>query len=145
MNISITRLKLHHPGYLPVFLFWNSHIVRQVQAASGFMGGKTGLESLLTFWTLTGWADDASTKQFRNTQSHGAAMPKLLDWCCEASVARTAADRLLSWEEAYAVMRDHGRVSPIRRPSARHIAQKTVPETPHFYHRLTRPIPPSAP
>jgi hypothetical protein len=49
-------------------------------------------------------------------------MPKLFDWCDEASIVHweAAGDSLPSWAEAARRMRDEGRPSRVRRPSPHH-------------------------
>jgi hypothetical protein len=49
-------------------------------------------------------------------------MPYLLDWCDEASVAHweQADETLPSWTEADRRMRQSGRASKVRHPSAEH-------------------------
>ncbi len=54
--------------------------------------------------------------------SHKQAMPHLLHWCDEASVAHwTQPDATLpSWTEADRRMREQGRISKVRYPSPQH-------------------------
>jgi len=41
-----------------------------------------------TFWTRSLWTDEAAMKAFMVSGAHRTIMPKLLEWCDEASVAR---------------------------------------------------------
>ena len=61
---------------------------------------------------------------YLSSGAHGRAMPKLKDWCDEASVAHWQQDdpALPSWEEAHRRMLDVGRRSKVRQPSAAHLA-----------------------
>lgn len=54
--------------------------------------------------------------------AHRKAMPKLLDWCDEASVAHWTqeAEDIPTWSEAVERMRSEGRVSKVRHPSPQH-------------------------
>ena len=46
----------------------------------------------LVFWTCTAWRDKEAMRAFMIGGSHVRAMPKLLNWCSEAS--------LVHWESA---------------------------------------------
>lgn len=39
-----------------------------------------------TFWTITAWENAETMNTFRTSGAHLAVMPKLLNWCDEASV-----------------------------------------------------------
>nr|WP_255602634.1 hypothetical protein [Polymorphobacter megasporae] len=61
-------------------------------------------------------------KSYMNVGSHRTAMPRLLEWCDEASVVhwtQSEAD-LPSWIEADKHMRNDGRPSKVRNPSPQH-------------------------
>jgi hypothetical protein len=101
----------------------------QAQRSAGFLGGRVAPEPPLGFWTFTVWADGESMRRFRNTAAHLKAMPRLLDWCDEASYVH--------WEQensevptpkvAFERLRDAGHLSKVRHPSPAHIAGKTAP------------------
>ena len=61
-------------------------------------------------------------RKYMTTGSHKHAMPHLLDWCDEASVAHWTQieTELPSWGEADKRMRESGRVSKVRHPSPQH-------------------------
>ena len=71
---------------------------------------------------MTAWDNQESMRRFMTTGSHKAAMPRLMDWCDEASVVHwnQAEATLPSWEEADERMRASGRVSKVRNPSPQH-------------------------
>jgi hypothetical protein len=58
--------------------------------------------------------------------SHLAAMPKLLDWCDEASVAHweQVGAELPNWAEAYQRMCAEGKMSKVKNPSAAQMAKQ---------------------
>lgn len=89
------------------------------QKAAGFQGGALLADRSWTFWTMTAWDSQESMRAYMTTGSHKRAMPHLLDWCDEASVAHwTQLETALpSWTEADRKMREDGRASKVRHPS----------------------------
>ena len=71
---------------------------------------------------MTAWDSQESMRAYMTTDAHKKAMPFLLDWCDEASVAHWSQPdvELPTWEEADRRMRTEGRVSKVRHPSERH-------------------------
>ena len=71
----------------------------------------------------------AAMKAYRDAGAHRGAMPKLLDWCDEASVVHWDQEdsRLPDWPDAYQRMVSEGRPSKVKQPSqaqtAKQIAQ----------------------
>ena len=123
--VSITRLRLRAARYLPAFVWHTATSMRQLRRAPGFLDGTIAADvGRRTFWTATVWRDLAAMRAYRNTGSHMKAMPHLLHWCDEASVAH--------WEQAdvavpgaddmLARMTREGRLSKVRHPSAAHAA-----------------------
>jgi hypothetical protein len=129
--ISLTRLRVRSLRFLPGFAWYTFQSKRQLARSAGFLGGTLGSAPALAFWTVSAWQDENSMKRFRDTDWHKRAMPKLLSWCDEASVARwtqdSAAlpDRNAMLERMTAI----GRTSKVRHPTAAHAAGKTVPDS----------------
>jgi len=124
--------------FLPGFAF---HAVRsqiQVKKAPGFLSVALLPDRHWTFWTMTAWDSEASMRQFMTTGSHQSAMPHLLHWCDEASVAQwTQADAALpTWAEADRRMRETGRASKVKYPSPQHAnLSYEAPRAGHFESR----------
>lgn len=122
--VSITRLRIRSWRFLPAF-FW--HAVRsqaQVTRAEGFTAGSLLRDRRFTFWTMMLWRDSAVMRQYMTRGAHLRAMPKLLEWCDEASVVHWQQDGgdLPDWAEANRRMRAEGRPSKVRHPSTAHAA-----------------------
>jgi hypothetical protein len=120
--ISITRLRLRSIWFLPGFARQAIGSLHQAQSSSGFLKGSLLRDRSLTFWTMTAWESQESMLRFMTAGKHKAAMPRLLDWCDEASVVhweQTSAE-LPSWAEADDRMRSQGRASKVRNPSPQH-------------------------
>jgi hypothetical protein len=58
-------------------------------------------------------------KAFRDAQPHKHAMPRLLEWCDEASLAHwnQEASAVPNWKTAEERLADSGRLSKVRHPS----------------------------
>jgi quinol monooxygenase YgiN len=144
MFVSVTRLRLRSIRFLPAF-FWHAEAsTRQVRRSPGFAGGYLANQGGLTFWTVTLWADEAAMRAYRSTAAHRAAMPKLLRWCDEASVAHW---RQEGGEEAPPPdtvrqrLGQEGRLSKVAHPSAAHAAGTVQPSPAPL--RLARVIAPA--
>lgn len=109
--VSVTRLKVRSVRFLPSFVLYALRIRSQVAEAPGFQGGSLLADRNWTFWTMTAWDDQDSMRRFMTTSPHLTTMPRLLDWCNEASVVHwdQPEDALPSWPEADRRMREHGR------------------------------------
>jgi hypothetical protein len=118
--ISVTRLRVRSFLSLPQFLWRVLRSARQAQRAPGFLTGKLLREARNTFWTVTAWHDAASLNAFRVSGPHLAAMPKLLSWCDEASVAHWSQDsaELPIWPDVHQRMVREGKPSKVSHPSS---------------------------
>lgn len=124
--ISVTRLRLKSPLYLPVFTWNNLLIIWQTINTPGFLGGKLLQDAQHTFWTMTAWEEQAAMKIFRNSGAHRSAMPKLQDWCNEASVVhwRQAETNLPPWAEVHQRLIKDGFLTKLTHPSPAHLERK---------------------
>jgi heme-degrading monooxygenase HmoA len=126
--VSITRLRVRAVRFLPVFGWYAVRTAQQVKAAAGFRGGSLLRDRDWTFWTMTTWDNQEAMRQYMLNGAHREVMPRLMEWCDEASVVhweRTEAEagaHVPGWAEADARMRAEGRVSKVRYPSAQHAA-----------------------
>lgn len=120
--ISITRLRLRSVRFLPSFALHAFRSLRQARSAAGFQGGSLLNDREWTFWTMTAWDSQQSMRAYMTDGSHRTAMPRLLEWCDEASVVHWEQpdDALPSWGEADRRMRAEGRASKVRQASAHH-------------------------
>jgi hypothetical protein len=120
--VSVTRLRLRSIRHLPAFTLHNIRTLAQVKAAPGFRGGSLLADRALAFWTLTAWDSRDAMRAYMTTGPHRTAMPRLLDWCDEGSVAHwdQDGDALPDWAEAERRMRGEGRPSKLRRPGPHH-------------------------
>lgn len=120
--VSLTRLRVRSVRFLPQFAVYTVRSNRQVSRAAGFLGKELLADREWTFWTMTAWESRAAMLAFMTSGAHKQAMPKLLDWCDEASVAHWEQENatLVGWDEADRRMRATGRPSKVRNPSAEH-------------------------
>jgi hypothetical protein len=136
--ISVTRLHLRTPRFFPLFLWHSLSSARQAQRAPGFLGGLLAADRSLGFWTITAWTEEAAMRAYRNTGAHRRAMPKLLQWCDEASVVHWQQDdsRLPEMPEALRRMVTEGKRSKVNRPSPAHAAGHIAAQLPRPGQRL---------
>ncbi|RYY14643.1 DUF3291 domain-containing protein [Methylobacterium sp. WL6] len=120
--VSITRLRIRSWRFMPPFVVDTLRSLSQTKAAPGLIGGSLLADRKRTFWTLTLWTDQSDMRRYMISGAHRKAMPKLLDWCDEASVVHWTqeAEDIPTWNEAAERMRSEGRVSKVHHPSPQH-------------------------
>lgn len=120
--VSVTRLRIRSWRFMPGFVVDTKRSLSQTRDAVGFLHGSLLADRKRTFWTLTVWADQADMRAFMTSGAHRQAMPKLLEWCDEASLVHWTQgdDAVPSWNAASDRMRTEGRPSKVRHPSPRH-------------------------
>jgi heme-degrading monooxygenase HmoA len=118
--VSLTRLRVRSLRFVPLFVMYTGQAVRQVRRAPGFQQGALLADRNWTFWTMTAWDSQEDMRRFMTSGAHKRAMPRLLVWCDEASVAHwtQSEEALPSWAEADARMRETGRASKVNNPSS---------------------------
>ncbi len=127
--ISLTRLRLASPRYLPGFMWYALRSSWQARRSPGFRGMKVLADRRLTFWTATAWDDLPSMKAYRSAGSHRTAMRYLAAWCDEASVTRWVGpvESMADWGAAHARMLSEGEPSRVDRPSPAQLARAWPP------------------
>jgi len=110
--VSLTRLRIRSVRFVPFFLVHAFRSVRQASKAPGFIGGAVLNDRDRAFWM----------RRFMRTGAHKTAMPHLLNWCDEPSVAHWEQEdsTLPGWADAARRMRELGRASKVLSPSPRH-------------------------
>lgn len=96
--VSATRLRVRGIRFLPAFFLASNRAGKQAAASPGFRKGQLVIDHGRTFWTVTMWDDLASMKAYRNSGAHGGMMPKIAQWCDEASTA--------TWEQGSEALPD---------------------------------------
>jgi heme-degrading monooxygenase HmoA len=140
--VSVTRLRVRSFLYLPQFLWHAARSMRQTEHSPGFLDGQVQREARNTFWTVTLWNDPEAMNAFRLSGAHRAVMPKLLDWCDEASVAHGAQEtaQLPEWAEAHRRIVAEGRPSKVNHPSSDHSANRIPSPQPSRIRREMKPV-----
>ena len=126
MLASVTRLRVRSFLYLPAFLWMTFSAQRQSVRAAGFIGGRLLIDRHRTYWTLTVWEDEKAMKGFRGSGPHARAMPKLVEWCDEASYAHwlSADDSVPDWPQAYEHLVSEGKLTRVAHPSQDHLDRR---------------------
>ena len=86
-HVSITRLRVRSWRYLPAFFVAALRSALQARRAKGNLAVGMLREARNTFWTRSLWTDEAAMRAFMVSGAHRMIMPRLLEWCDEASVA----------------------------------------------------------
>lgn len=117
--VSVTRLRLRSPLYLPAFFWYAIQSSAQAKRASGNLRTATRRQARNVFWTLTVWESEAAMRVYMTSGAHREAMPKLAQWCDEASVTHWHQDNieLPTWAEAEQHMAQTGRLTRLPHPS----------------------------
>jgi hypothetical protein len=139
--ISLTRLRVRSWWYLPQFVWQALKTGRQAERSNGFVGGKLLREAKNTFWTVTAWEDEAAMRAYRNAGAHRVVMPRLLEWCDEASVAHWNQDAqdIPNWQELHRRMVDTGRPSKVNHPSPAQVSNQIVAPRPGRIEKILEP------
>lgn len=127
--VSVTRLRLRSARYLLPFMIYAAMSSRQARRSKGNLAVKILRDANRAFWTFTAWHKEEDMRSFMMAGCHRRAMPKLLDWCDEASVAHWSqvASELPGWDQAHRKLVEQGRPSKVRFPSSDHLARR-IPE-----------------
>jgi hypothetical protein len=141
MVVSVTRLHVRRWWFLPRFLIHVRRSRRQAQGSTGFVDGALALEPPLGFWTFTVWTSEEAMRAFRNAAAHMRAMPRLLEWCDEASYVHWQQDdaSVPTPVAAFERLRDGGKLSKVNHASAAHAGGKTTADTPPKVGAALRP------
>jgi len=117
--VSITRLRVRSWRYFPAFIVASIRSALQARRAKGNLAVSILREARNTFWTRSLWTGAAAMKSFMVSGAHRTIMPRLLEWCDEASVAHwtQASAEKPPWEMAYERMQRDGRTSKVNHPS----------------------------
>lgn len=127
--VSVTRLRLRKLRFLPTFAWFAVRSSIQSKQSEGNLKTLTIKDRGLTFWTITLWRDQEVMRAFRNAGSHREAMPKLSEWCDEATYVHWEQEHVIApyLKTAYDRLVTDGVVSCLKYPSSNH-ATRSFPE-----------------
>jgi len=117
--VSVTRLRLRSLRFLPAFLWHAVASDWQARRTPGCLGVREMRDPDGSFWTVSAWENRDAMRAYIAAGAHRRAMPKLMEWCDEASIAHweQAKAELPGWAEARRRIAEEGRPSKVRRPS----------------------------
>ena len=124
---AITRLRLRRLYLVPLFLLGAFRSKRQALGSDGCLAADVRMIGARVFWTRSLWRDTNAMRAFMRSGTHRTVMPKLIDWCDEASLVDWQRDTLPEWSEAEARMRSDGRLSRVKHPSPAQARGETLP------------------
>jgi hypothetical protein len=127
--VSVTRLRIRRWRYLPAFLYLTLLSFIQARRAEGNLGTSIQRDARLVFWTITLWRDEHSMREFRNHGAHLRAMPKLREWCDEATYAHWPQESAEPPDlaTAFEQLLRSGIVSRVEHPSLDHATRNFPP------------------
>ena len=98
----------------------------QAKRSKGNLKTLTIKDRGLIFWTITVWSDQEAMRGFRNTGNHKAAMPKLYEWCDEATYIHweQESDIPPDLKSAYDRLIVDGVVTKVKYPSSNNAMRK---------------------
>ncbi len=123
--VSVTRLRIRHLRFLPIFSWHNWFTIRQTARTPGFIGGKLLAENRNTYWTMTLWEKPAAMRLLRDQGAHKRVMPRINDWCDEAAAVHweQASPTLPTFAAAHGHMVTAGHFTRLKNPAAAHVNQ----------------------
>jgi hypothetical protein len=126
--VSITRLRLRSAWYLLPFIIHAQRSSKQMTHSKS-LKGKTLLDKKLTFWTMSLWNNMSDLRAYTHSDAHKKAMPKLQQWCDEASVVHWEQEGIEfpDWQFAHQKMITEGRPSKVKYPSTNHATIQVPP------------------
>jgi hypothetical protein len=144
--VSVTRLRVRALRFMSPFIVYALRSSQQARKSAGFLGGALMRDNWKAFWTVTVWRDAQAMEVYRIAGIHRVAMPKLLNWCDEASVVHWTQDSadLPVWPQAYGRMVAEGRASKVNNPSPSQMAFQIPAPKPGRYSLALRPFQRSA-
>ena len=83
--VSVTRLRLRHWRFLPVFFWHTIPSFRQARQAKGNLSADVLNDRQWAFWTRSVWVDESAMRAYMTSGAHMKAMPYLMEWCDEAA------------------------------------------------------------
>jgi hypothetical protein len=124
--VSVTRLRIRKWRYVPGFFYLTLLSLLQAKRAKGNLGTSLLRDAQLVFWTITVWQDEHCMREFRNRGAHQRAMPKLRQWCDEATYAHWLQESAEPPDLAAAFERlvREGIVSRVKHPSPVHASRQ---------------------
>ncbi len=107
-------------AFLPIFVVNTFRAAPQARLAPGNLAISLLRDADFAFWTRTLWTDESDMRSFMVSGVHRRIMARLPEWCDEAAVAHWLQDDLEppSWPEAWRRLRQDGRPSRVKHPSA---------------------------
>jgi hypothetical protein len=132
--VSVTRLHLQSPRYLPAFVWHNALSVWQIINTCGFLGGQLVRDNHGGFWTITLWEDKLAMQHYRNSGAHHQVMPLIQNWCDEASVAHweQVGSNLPDIAEAYGRIENEGHFTRLKKPNGMQLEGKIPKPSPNL-------------
>lgn len=123
VHVSVTRLRLRSWRFLFPLAWHTRRCNRQIRAAEGCLSSDVRGGPDRIFWTKSVWRDETAMRAFMSSGAHVQAMPKLRQWCDEASAGHWSQDDTeVSWAEAEAGLARTGWLSKVLAPSPAHAA-----------------------
>jgi hypothetical protein len=124
--IVVTRLRLRDPALFDEFVGAAFAVVQQAQSSDGNLASDLLADADNVYWTSTAWRtawrDRDAMNAFVGTEPHLSTMPRIDDWCDEATFVdwdQPSAD-LPGWQTRYERLVADGQVTKLSNSSDAH-------------------------
>jgi heme-degrading monooxygenase HmoA len=120
--IAVTRLRVRDAAFRDEFLAASFECAAQAEGAPGHLDADYLADADDAFWTVTAWASEQAMRDYVRSAPHRDAMPRLRQWCDEATTVswEQATALLPGWDDAHGRITTAGRVSRVDEPSEAH-------------------------
>ncbi len=121
----VTRLRLRDPALFDEFFASAVAVADQAKNSDANLAADVFADANNVYWTLTAWQARGPMQAFVGSEPHLSTMPRLDDWCDEATFVdwEQSSPDLPDWRASYERLIADGHVASLSHPSEAHQAR----------------------